>query len=75
MGQAHQGVVDVTCCEWMTFKMRKGAAQSPNLSHTQVRVMMCDQVRDTEKMCVRQSVPSSPPVACTTFAKVCTRNL
>ena len=25
MGQAHQGVVDETCCEWMTFKMRKGA--------------------------------------------------
>ena len=23
MGQAHKGVVDVTCCEWMTFKMRK----------------------------------------------------
>ena len=25
MGQAYQGVVDETCCEWMTFKMRKGA--------------------------------------------------
>ena len=26
MGQAHQGVVDETCCEWMTCKMRRGAA-------------------------------------------------
>ena len=25
MDQARQGVVDETCCEWMTFKMRKGA--------------------------------------------------
>ena len=23
MGQAHQIMVDETCCEWMTFKMRK----------------------------------------------------
>ena len=23
--KAHPGVVDETCCEWMTFKMRKGA--------------------------------------------------
>ena len=25
MGQAHQGVVDETCCEWLTFQMRKAA--------------------------------------------------
>ena len=25
MGQAHQRVVDETCCGWMTFKMRKSA--------------------------------------------------
>ena len=25
MGQAHQGVVDETCYEWMTLQMCKGA--------------------------------------------------
>ena len=61
MGQAHQGVVDEKCCEWMTFKMRK-VQHIPNLRHTPVRVIICDQVRQTEKMC-------------TTFAYLCTRNL
>ena len=61
-GQAHHEVVDETCYEWMTFTMR-----------TQVRVMV--KVRDTEKMCVRQGVLSSLPVACTTFADVYTRNM
>ena len=44
MGQAHPGVVDEKCCKWMTFKMRKGGTH-PKLE----RVMVCDQVRDTEK--------------------------
>ena len=30
-GQAHQEMVDETCGEWMTFKMRKGATH-PDLS-------------------------------------------
>ena len=46
MGQAYPGVVDETCCEWMTFKMRNGATH-PKLDR--VRLMICDQVRDTEK--------------------------
>ena len=49
MGQAHPGVVDETCCEWMTFTMRKRCKHIQNLSHTQVRVMICDQMRDIEK--------------------------
>ena len=42
-GQARRGVVDETCCEWMTSKMRKGATpeHAPfGLSHTHVRVMV-----------------------------------
>ena len=64
MGQAHQGVVDETCCEWMT------------LCHTHLREMICHQVRDTEKnvRATRCSV-FTPPVACTTFADVFTRKL
>ena len=27
MGQARRGLVDETCCEWMTFTMRKGATR------------------------------------------------
>ena len=41
------------------------------------RVMQALRVLDTTRpriMCVRRSVLSSPPVACTTFADVCTRN-
>ena len=52
MGQARRGVVDDTCCEWMTLKARRCATR-PNhvLSHTHVRVrsQRCDQVRDTDK--------------------------
>ena len=33
MGQAHQGVADETCCEWMTFRMRKGATHPKRQPH------------------------------------------
>ena len=33
MGQAHQGVVDETCFEGMTFKMRKGATHPKRQPH------------------------------------------
>ena len=49
LGQAHQGVVDETCCEWMDFQdAQKKVQHIPNFSHMQVRVMICNQVRDTE---------------------------
>ena len=38
MGQARRGVVDETCCEWMTFDCAKGQHNSCEiLSHTHVR--------------------------------------
>ena len=49
MGQAHPRVIDETLCEWMTDTMRKGVQHIPNFSPTQACVMICDQVRDTEK--------------------------
>ena len=36
MGQAQQGEVDETCCEWMIFKMRKGA------THLEPHAGACD---------------------------------
>ena len=49
------------------------------LSHTHVCVIFCAQAcatrRETEKMCVRRGVLSSPTVACTTFADLGARNL
>ena len=32
------------------------------MNYTQLRVMICDQVRDTEKMCVRRGVLCSEPL-------------
>ena len=62
MGQVRRGVFDETCCEWMTFTVRRTATSSkrltrevlglePSATHT------CDgQVRATlGKMCVRRS--------------------
>ena len=45
------------------------------LSRTQmcVQCAQCGGDLQDEKMCVRQGMLSSPPVACTTFANVCTR--
>ena len=41
MGQARQGVVDETCCEWMTFEARRCATRSKHvLGHTHLRVMV-----------------------------------
>ena len=43
------------------------------LSHTHVRVMVKGALTILRKMCVRRRGLSSLPVACTTFAHVCTR--
>ena len=68
MGQAHQGVADETCCEWI---LRCAKVQHiPNLSRTQVRVMICDQVRHTEKNVRATTCSVFAFVACTTFASV-----
>ena len=32
MGQARQGVVDEICCEWMTFKVRRGATRPKHVT-------------------------------------------
>ena len=41
MGQGRHGVVDETCCEWMTFKARRCATRPKHvLSCTQLCVMV-----------------------------------
>ena len=73
---------DETCGEWVTFAMRKGATQ---LKHLEPNVRAFDHlshVRDTRKkgcvcvtLCAFDEVFCLLPVARTTFANVCTRNL
>ena len=47
MGQALRGVVDETCCEWMTFEVRKGTTQL--LSNLEPHACACEGQR-----CARQ---------------------
>ena len=64
MGQARQGVVDETCCQWMIFKTCKGATHpkhEPSGLELEPHAGACDgQVCVTlRKMCVRRGVLSS----------------
>ena len=82
MDQAHQGVFDDTCGEWMTLKVHRGAPQLKHLEPNACAFGDLSHERDTRKnvrLChalrIRRGVLSSRPVACTTFSTVCTRNL
>ena len=63
LGQAHQGVVDETRCEWMIFKMRKGVTHPKLEPHAGA----CEDLIKSatlRKMCVRQDVLSAEPRKC-----------